>query len=65
VDEKRFRELPEATLKEWFATGELGLVYAHLLSLGNLNDLLRRHALAGGLVNGAAVSPPAANSTAA
>jgi hypothetical protein len=45
VDEARFRELPEATLKEWFTSGELGLVYAHLLSLGNLADLLRRHTL--------------------
>lgn len=43
VDEKRFRALPEATLKDWFATGELALIYAHLLSLGNLGDLLRRH----------------------
>ncbi len=43
VDEKRFRELPEATLKDWFATGELGLIYAHLLSLGNLTDLMRRY----------------------
>jgi hypothetical protein len=30
-------------VKEWFGTGELGLVYAHLLSLSNLADLLRRH----------------------
>jgi hypothetical protein len=43
VDETRFRDLPEATLKEWFASGELGLIYAHLLSLGNLAELLRRH----------------------
>ncbi len=46
VDETRFRDLPEATLKEWFATGELGLIYAHLLSLGNLAELLRRHTVA-------------------
>jgi SapC len=44
VDEKLFRELPEATLKDRFKTGELGLVYAHLVSLGNLSELLRRHA---------------------
>jgi len=43
VDEKLFRALPEATVKDWFGTGELGLVYAHLLSLSNLADLLRRH----------------------
>lgn len=42
IDEARFKALPEATLKDWFATGELGLVYAHLLSLGNLLELLRR-----------------------
>jgi len=45
VDEKLFRELPEATVKDWFATGDLGLVYAHLVSVGNLSDLLRRHTL--------------------
>jgi len=43
VDENRFRALPEATVKEWFASGELGLLYAHLLSLGNLAELLGRH----------------------
>lgn len=42
VDETRFRALPEIALKEWFASGELGLIYAHLLSLGNLIELLRR-----------------------
>lgn len=42
VDEARFKALPEATLKDWFASGELGLIYAHLLSLGNLLELLRR-----------------------
>jgi hypothetical protein len=47
VDEKLFRAMPEATVKEWFTTGELGLVYAHLLSIGNLAELLRRHASAG------------------
>jgi hypothetical protein len=30
-------------LKEWFTGGEIGLIYAHLLSLSNLSDLLRRH----------------------
>jgi hypothetical protein len=43
VDEARFRALPEATLKEWFGGGEIGLIYAHLMSLSNLSDLLRRH----------------------
>jgi SapC len=43
VDETKFRELPDATLKEWFVSGEIGLIYAHLVSLGNLAELLRRH----------------------
>ncbi len=42
VDETRFRALPDATLRDWFASGELGLIYAHLLSLGNILELLRR-----------------------
>jgi hypothetical protein len=42
VDEARFRALPDATVKEWFVSGELGLIYAHLSSLGNLLELLRR-----------------------
>lgn len=42
VDEEKFRALPEATLNEWFRSGDIGLVYAHLLSLGNLLALLRR-----------------------
>jgi len=47
VDEKKFRELPEATVNDWFKTGELGLIYAHLVSLGNLGDILRRHSESG------------------
>lgn len=42
VDAKKFRCLPEAQLQEWFASGELGLVYAHLFSLGNIAELVRR-----------------------
>jgi hypothetical protein len=42
VDESKLRKIPEATLTAWFASGELGLIYAHLLSLGNLLELLRR-----------------------
>jgi len=38
--------LPEATPKQWFARGEIGRIYAHLLSLGNLLELLRRQPLA-------------------
>lgn len=42
VDERKFRALPEATLKEWLASGYLGFVYAHFMALGNLSDLVRR-----------------------
>lgn len=42
VDAKKFQCLPEAQLKEWFTSGELGLVYAHLFSLGNITELVRR-----------------------
>lgn len=58
VDENRFRALPEATVKEWFTSGELGLLYAHLLSLGNLADLLGRHSREAGLTS--APAPAAA-----
>jgi hypothetical protein len=42
VDEARFRALPAGTLAEWFETGEIGLIHAHLLSIGNLLELLHR-----------------------
>jgi hypothetical protein len=42
VNETRLRSLPDATLKDLFVSGEVGLIYAHLLSLGNLLELLRR-----------------------
>lgn len=42
VDEDKLRRLPGATLEAWAESGELGLVYAHLLSLGHLVELLRR-----------------------
>jgi len=42
VDEQKFRALPEATVSEWFRNGDIGLVYSHLLSLGNLLELVRR-----------------------
>jgi hypothetical protein len=45
VDEQRLRALPEATVKQWFASGELGLIYAHLISLANFLQLLRRQTL--------------------
>ena len=46
VDEARLRQLPDATAAAWFRSGELALVYAHLLSLRNLPALLQRRALA-------------------
>ena len=42
VDEARLKQLPVATLQEWLASGELGLLYAHLLSLGNVKHLAQR-----------------------
>jgi hypothetical protein len=42
VDETKLKQLPPATVQEWFITGELGLIYAHLLSLGNLSRLVQR-----------------------
>jgi len=42
VDEAKFRALPVNTLKEWFASGELGLIFAHLMSLRNLLELAHR-----------------------
>ena len=42
VDEARLRALPPDTLQSLLASGELGLIYAHLLSLGNLTELVRR-----------------------
>lgn len=42
IDENKFRAIPQTTLVEWFGSGELGLIYAHLMSLGNLLELLRR-----------------------
>lgn len=47
VDSNKFQGLPPETLKEWFLSGELGLVYAHLFSLGNIVELARRMPLTG------------------
>lgn len=33
VDERRFHELPDATVLEWHRQGWLGLLYAHLMSM--------------------------------
>lgn len=42
VDEAKLKQLPVATLQDWLASGELGLVYAHLLSLANFQQLIQR-----------------------
>ena len=44
VDEAKLKQLPATTLQEWLASGELGLLYAHLLSLGNVRQLVQRAA---------------------
>jgi hypothetical protein len=40
IDEKKLLALPDATALEVFRSGELSWVYAHLLSLPNLNNLI-------------------------
>jgi SapC len=42
VDEKRLQALSDAALLELTRSGDLGRIYAHLLSLSNANRLLRR-----------------------
>ncbi len=46
VDEARLRALSEATVTQWFSSSELGLIYAHLISLGNFLQLLQRQSRA-------------------
>jgi hypothetical protein len=42
VDEEKLRALPDATVLELHRSGALGLIQAHLLSLGNAPRLLER-----------------------
>lgn len=42
VDEKRLQALDQAKVLELFRHGELGLVYAHLMSLANLQRLVEK-----------------------
>lgn len=42
IDEKRFRELPDATFLEWRDRGWLHLVYCHLISTNNWSWLIER-----------------------
>ncbi|MDO8788376.1 MAG: SapC family protein [Sulfuritalea sp.] len=45
VDEARLRELDRDTVQELFANGTLAVIYAHLMSLGNLGALVDRLSL--------------------
>ncbi|ACI99170.1 SapC family protein [Rhodospirillum centenum] len=40
VDEKKFNELPDEVFLEWRKRNWIGLVYAHLMSLGHWNELV-------------------------
>lgn len=42
VDEQRLQKLDKDKVQALFSTGELGLIYAHLLSLGNLQGLMEK-----------------------
>jgi hypothetical protein len=42
IDEEKLRELPAEKLQEWVKNGVLSLIYAHLVSLGNLPGLASR-----------------------
>jgi len=56
VDETKLRELDRDTVQELFANGTLAVIYAHLMSLGNLGalaDRLSRRSTGGGTGKGA------------
>lgn len=42
IDQAKFQALTKDAVMTLFSTGELGLIYAHLMSLSNLNRLLDR-----------------------
>jgi len=65
VDEAKLKQLPVAALQEWLASGELGLLYAHLLSLGNLKQLVQRMAppIAAGATTTISATDPAPATT--
>lgn len=42
IDEKKFNELPEDVYMEWRKLGYIGLVYCHLISMGNWHHLVSR-----------------------
>lgn len=43
IDTEKFAALPDATVLEWRANGLLSVVYAHLISMGNVNRLATLH----------------------
>lgn len=60
VDEPRLNALPDATLVDLQRTGVLGLIHAHLISLGNMRRLADWRAQRGALAPAAAPAAPAA-----
>ena len=42
IDEKKFNELPDDVFLEWRKSGFIGLVYCHLISMGNWHNLVTR-----------------------
>jgi len=42
VDEQKLLALDEPKVIDLFKSGELGLIYAHLISLGNIKRLMER-----------------------
>jgi hypothetical protein len=42
VDESKLRALDRGVVQELFASGGLAVIYAHLMSLGNLGGLVDR-----------------------
>lgn len=42
VDEERLQDLPQEKVQEFFSLGELGLIYAHLISMSNIQRLFER-----------------------
>ena len=59
VDEDKLKILPDVTLVELQRTGLLGLVHAHLISLGNMRRLAEWRMQKQGLRNPAALSAAA------
>jgi len=42
IDEQKFQEISDEALSQLFRSGDLGLIYAHLASLKNLQSLVNR-----------------------